>query len=106
MNDADVNTPEMVYERIRASEEFELLKVEFDDKNICPMVTVGYRDMEFLVDIRIESVDAIAPDFMFCHPMPDECIKKIKQAQIGVTTFLTFNDDILASHHFQLKFLK
>ena len=69
MNDADVNTPEMVYERIRASEEFELLKVEFDDKNICPMVTVGYRDMEFLVDIRIESVDAIAPDFMFCHPI-------------------------------------
>ncbi len=105
MNDLDIDTPQMIYDRIKESEEFELVKVSFDDKNMCPMVTVGYGDMEFTVDLKIEPISAISPDFMFCHIIPDECLKKVKQAQIGLTTSLTFNDDILASHHFQLKLL-
>ena len=51
MNDMDINTPQMIYDRINSSDEFELKNISFDDKNICPMVTVGYRDMEFLVDL-------------------------------------------------------
>ena len=90
----------MIYDRINSSDEFELKNISFDDKNICPMVTVGYRDMEFLVDLKIEPVSAITPDFIFCHPIPNEALKKLKQAQIGITTSLTFNDDNLASHHF------
>lgn len=105
MNELDINTPQMIYDRIRESEEFELINTSFDDKNICPMVTVGYRGMEFLVDLKIEPVSAVSPDFMFSHPIPDTAMKKLKQAQIGLTVSLTFNDDILASHHFQLKFL-
>ncbi|MBE6853830.1 MAG: DUF4026 domain-containing protein [Ruminococcus sp.] len=105
MNDMDINTPQMIYDRIAGSSEFELKDVSFDDKNICPMLTVVYKDMEFIVDVKIEPVSAIEPDFMLCHPMPDSSVKKIKQAQIGITTSMTFNDDILASHHFQLKFL-
>ncbi len=105
MNDMDINTPQMIYDRINSSDEFELKNISFDDKNICPMVTVGYRDMEFLVDLKIEPVSAITPDFIFCHPIPNEALKKLKQAQIGITTSLTFNDDNLASHHFQLKLL-
>lgn len=105
MNELDINTPQMIYDRIKESEEFELRNVSFDDKNICPMVTVGYRDMEFIVDLKIEPISAISSDFMFTHPVPDEAMKKIKQAQIGLTTSITFNDDILASHHFQLKLL-
>jgi len=105
MRDLDIDTPQMIYDRIKNSEEFELREVSFDDKNMCPMVTVGYRDMEFVVDLKIEPVSAISSDFLFSHPVPDECLKKIKQAQIGLTTAITFNDDILASHHFQLKLL-
>ncbi len=105
MNDLDIDTPQFIYDRISASEEFELKEVSFDDRNICPLVTVGYRDMEFTVGLRIEPVNAIGPDFMFSHPVPDECMKKIKQSQVGLTTIMYFNDDILASHHFQLKLL-
>ena len=105
MNEADIDTPELVYNRIKASDEFELKEINFDDKNICPMVTVGYKEMEFIVDLKIEPVSAISPDFMFSHPVPDECVKQIKQANNGLTVSITFNDDILASHHFQLKLL-
>ena len=105
MNEADIDTPELVYNRIKASDEFELKEISFDDKNICPMVTVGYKDMEFIVDLKIEPVSAISPDFMFSHPVPDECVKQIKQANNGLTVSIAFNDDILASHHFQLKLL-
>lgn len=105
MNDMDIDQPQMVYDRIKESEEFELKEISFDDKNICPMVTVGYRGMEFVVDLKIEPVSAISSDFMFVHQLPTECLKKVKQAQIGLTTSITFTDDILASHHFQLKLL-
>ncbi|MBP0977182.1 MAG: DUF4026 domain-containing protein, partial [Oscillospiraceae bacterium] len=105
MNEADIDTPVLVYDRIKASDEFELKNISFDDKNICPMITVGYKDTEFVVDLKIEPVTAVSPDFMFSHPVPDECMKQIKQAKIGLTVSLTFNDDILASHHFQLKLL-
>ena len=105
MNDLDIDKPQMIYDRISASEEFELKKVSFDDKNICPMVIVGYRDMEFTVDLKIEPISAISSDFIFCQKIPDECLKKVKQAQIGLTTAITFSDDNLNSHHFQLKFL-
>lgn len=105
VNDADINTPQLVYDRINASDEFELKNISFDDRNICPMVTVGYKDEEYIVDIKIEPVSAIAPDFMFCHPMPDECIKRLKKAQIGVTVSITFGKDNSSSYHFQLKLL-
>ncbi len=104
MNDADIDTPQMVYDRINSSEEFELKETSFDDKNMCPMVTVVYRGEEYVVDMKIEPVN-ITPDFMFCHDMPDECIKKMKKAKIGITTSLTFKDDVVESYHFQLKFL-
>lgn len=105
MNDADIDTPGLIYDRIKANEEFDLKNISFDDKNMCPMITVGYKDMEFVVDLKIEPVSAISPDFMFSHPVPDECMKQIKQAKVGLTVSLTFSDDILASHHFQLKLL-
>ncbi len=105
MNDADIDTPDLIYNRIKASDEFELKDTGFDNRNMCPMVTVGYKDMEFVVDLKIEPVSAVSPDFMFSHPVPDECMKQIKQAKVGLTVSLNFNDDILASHHFQLKLL-
>ena len=105
MNDADIDTPDLIYNRIKASGEFELKDTGFDNRNMCPMVTVGYKDMEFVVDLKIEPVSAVSPDFMFSHPVPDECMKQIKQAKVGLTVSLNFNDDILASHHFQLKLL-
>lgn len=104
MNDKDIDTPQMVYDRINAHDEFELKETSFDDKNMCPMVTVVYKGQQYIVDIKIEPVN-ITPDFMFCHDMPDECIKKMKKAKIGITTSLTFTDDIMESYHFQLKFL-
>lgn len=104
MNDKDIDTPQMVYDRINANDEFELKETSFDDKNMCPMVTVVYKGQQYIVDIKIEPVN-ITPDFMFCHDMPDECIKKMKKAKIGITTSLTFTDDIMESYHFQLKFL-
>ena len=53
MNDADIDTPDLIYNRIKASDEFELKDTGFDNRNMCPMVTVGYKDMEFVVDLKI-----------------------------------------------------
>ncbi len=105
MNDTDINTPQMIYDRINNSEEFELLNVSFDDKNICPMVTVKYRDNEYLVDLKIEPLD-LAPDFMISHPLKNECLKKLKKAKIGLTVSLTFNENIFESYHFQIKLIE
>lgn len=105
MNDLDINVPQLVYDRISESDEFELIEVSFDDKNMCPMVTVGYKDEKYVVDLKIEPTKAITSDFVFSHPMPDECIKKMKQSQIGITVSMTFGENIIESHHFQLKLL-
>ena len=32
MNDMDINTPQMIYDRINSSDEFELKNISFDDK--------------------------------------------------------------------------
>ena len=95
MNDKDIDTPQMVYDRINAHDEFELKETSFDDKNMCPMVTVVYKGQQYIVDIKIEPVN-ITPDFMFCHDMPDECIKKMKKAKIGITTGNTIRTSVPA----------
>ena len=105
MNDTDINTPQMIYDRISNSEEFELLDVSFDDRNICPMVKVKFRENEYLVDLKIEPLD-LAPDFMISHNLNNECLKKMKKAKIGLTVSLTFNENISESFHFQIKLLE
>ena len=61
MNDKDIDTPQMVYDRINAHDEFELKETSFDDKNMCPMVTVVYKGQQYIVDIKIEPVN-ITPE--------------------------------------------
>ncbi len=104
MKDKDVYTPQMIYDKINESEEFELKNISFDDKNACPMLTVVYNGLEYIVDVKVETLQ-IDPDFIFCHPMPEECIKKLKSSKIGLTVSLTFSDDIIGSYFFQIKLL-
>lgn len=105
MSDSDIEVPQLVYDRISASEEFELLEVSFDDYNICPMVRVKYKDMEFKVDLKIETLD-VPKDFMLAHPLSVESMKAMKKARIGLTTALTFTDDVCGSYHAQIKLLE
>ena len=102
MKDMDINTPQMIYDRINDSDEFELENISFDDKNVCPMLTVVYNGLEYIVDVKVETLQ-IDPDYIFCHPMPDECIRTLKKAKIGLTVSITFSDDIINSYFFQIK---
>ncbi len=104
MKDMDINTPQMIYDRINDLDEFELENISFDDKNVCPMLTVVYNGLEYIVDVKVETLQ-IDPDYIFCHPMPDECIRTLKKAKIGLTVSITFSDDIINSYFFQIKLL-
>ncbi len=104
LNDSDLNTPEQVWNRIRANKEFELKEIQFNIANGCPNAIIGYNGHDYIVNFKVESTQ-IAPDFMVCHPLPDEGAKKLKDAKVGLTLFFTFSDDIFESYHFQLKLL-
>jgi len=105
VKDSDIEVPQLVYDRISASEEFELLEISFNDYFMCPMVRVKYRDTEFNVDLKIETI-SIPDDFMLAHPLSVDSMKAMKKAKIGLTTAITFSDDVCASYHMQLKLLE
>lgn len=102
-NDMDVDSPELVYDRIRACDEFELKTISFDDRNQCPMVTITYDNTDYVVDINIEPLN-IRPDFIICFPLSQKSIKRLKQAKLAITTSMTFEDS-LKSYHFQIKLI-
>lgn len=105
VNDADIDVPQLVYDRISASEDFELLEVLFNDYSICPAVRVKYMEREYHFDLKIETIE-IPQDFMLAQPLSVESMKAMKKAKIGLTTALTFDDDLCGSYHMQLKFLE
>ncbi|MDO5560499.1 MAG: DUF4026 domain-containing protein [Oscillospiraceae bacterium] len=103
MNDLDVDSPELVYDRIKANEEFDLKEISFDDKNQCPMLTITYENTDYVVDVNIEPLN-IRPDFILCYPLSEESVKRLKQAKLAITTSVTF-DDPVKSYHFQIKLI-
>lgn len=104
INIENIINPEFIYYNLRNSKEFKTLNIYFDSKKKCPGVKIEYNNELYDLKFSIENFN-IPKGYNLSHYMSVENIEALKKVNVGITTNMTFSDDIVQSYFLQLKVL-
>lgn len=102
---SEIQTPEAVMYRLRATKELNIKNIEINKFTGHLNAKVEYKGKTYSIDFYADKF-VLPKGYVFFHRLKQEDINSISGEINGITTIMHFSDNAQESYHLQLKFLQ